>query len=209
MNLQHNSIFMRNKIPKISQKNPHFHQKNLSGSLKNHLTQNNETLTAFLPHLCKMIYFGCAKGHFMKKLFLSMGLLFGSPLVLACSVMPPEFGFVYQFDRNRDGQLNRQEWRQIPQEHNYLIQFQINNLKDFKYLDRNKNRKIAPQEIQYLTEYRRPPCADWEEKMQQMLLDSQKKTVLKKQIIDIYQSITSIILFNRQKQSNIAKRFCV
>lgn len=110
----------------------------------------------------------------MKKLLFAIAFTAFTPTVLACSAISPEFGFVYQFDKNKDGLLSKSEFKKAKQAEQYKVDFKLAESNAFKQLDHNKNRKLSPDELREHVDYVRHPCADWEEMMNKMLENEQK-----------------------------------
>lgn len=117
----------------------------------------------------------------MKKLLLALAVTLSAPTAFACSAMSPEFGFVYDFDTNKDGQLSRAEFAKIKKTDNYKTAFKFNK-RAFKRLDKDHDGKLSYQELAGKVDYARHPCADWEEKMAKMLAEEQANR------IEIYKS---------------------
>lgn len=104
----------------------------------------------------------------MKKLIFSIALTIFAPTVLACSAISPESSFMHQFDQNKDGVLNKTEFKKIKKAPTYKVDFKFADMKAFKQLDRNKNRTLSREELQEHIDYVRHPCASWEEKMREL-----------------------------------------
>lgn len=107
----------------------------------------------------------------MKKYLFALTIALSAPTAFACSAMSPEAGFVYQFDKNQDGQLSRAEFRKIKAADNYTLDFTLNK-KAFARLDENKDGKLSHQELTHKVDYVRHPCADWEEQAAKMAKES-------------------------------------
>lgn len=118
----------------------------------------------------------------MKKLSLAILLAVSTP-AFACSAISPEFGFVHQFDKNKDGALSRTEFKKVKATDNYQIKFDLKDKHIFNRLDKNYNGKISADELQNLVDYVRHPCADWEEMMTKMA----QEELAKRPIIRIYE----------------------
>lgn len=104
----------------------------------------------------------------MKKIILVIVCAVFAPTVLACSAISPEVGFIYQFDKNKDGVLSKSEFKTAKQADNYKVDFKLADMKAFKQLDSDKNHKLSREELQDNIDYVRHPCADWEEMMNKM-----------------------------------------
>lgn len=104
----------------------------------------------------------------MKKIILAIACVVFAPTVWACSAIPPEYTFIEQFDKNKDGVLSKAEFKTAKQTDDYKVDFKLANMKAFKQLDRDKNRQLSREELQQHVDYVRHPCAGWEEMIHQL-----------------------------------------
>lgn len=104
-------------------------------------------------------------------------LLASASPVWACSQIDAFSVFVGDNDRNRDGKLSRKEFIRAKLGDNLIAKFKFNT-KTFRQLDRNRNGFIdhRDQEWYEWIEYKRAPCADWEEAMQKYLEEEKQRT---------------------------------
>lgn len=78
----------------------------------------------------------------MKKIVLTIACAVFAPMVLACSAIPPEYTFIEQFDKNKDGVLSKAEFKKAKQADKYKVNFKLANMKAFKQLDGDKKPPI-------------------------------------------------------------------
>lgn len=104
--------------------------------------------------------------------WLLLGLLGAATPALACSQLPAFGVFVAQNDKNQDYQLSKKEFLQAKVDGNLRIQFKLNH-RGFRKLDKNRDGFISWDEPNgnLMVSYKRAPCADWEERVNQMPLD--------------------------------------
>lgn len=94
----------------------------------------------------------------------------------ACSQLPAFQVFMAINDVNKDGALSRREFLNAKLGNadfgnNLRIQFKLNK-RAFRQLDRNRDGVLRREDQNAwhdLVQYKRAPCADWEEKMQRMI----------------------------------------
>lgn len=94
----------------------------------------------------------------------------------ACSQLPAFVVWVGMNDGNQDGALSQKEFLRAKKDDNLVLKLKLNK-RTFRKLDRNKNGLLerSDQEWYRFVEYKRAPCADWEEKMQQMLQQEKRE----------------------------------
>lgn len=110
-----------------------------------------------------------------RQLFCAIVLASMATPAWACSQLPAFQVFMAINDVNKDGALSRREFLNAKLGNadfgnNLRIQFKLNK-RAFRQLDRNRDGLLKPtdQEWYNLVQYKRAPCADWEENMQRMM----------------------------------------
>ncbi|SSY70531.1 hypothetical protein [Alysiella crassa] len=111
-----------------------------------------------------------------KQLFCAIVLASMATPAWACSQLPAFQVFMAINDVNKDGALSRREFLNAKLSNadfgnNLRIQFKLNK-RTFRRLDSNRDGMLRneDQNAWYdLVQYKRAPCADWEEEMQRMI----------------------------------------
>ncbi|ULJ60232.1 UDP-glucose 6-dehydrogenase [Wielerella bovis] len=102
-----------------------------------------------------------------------LAILCAAPVAQACSQISPDSAFILNNDKNKDGALNQSEWRGAKVA-GFFVELRVGDKTDFVRLDKNRNRLIDGNELDDKVRYRREPCADWEERMNQLMQQEQQ-----------------------------------
>lgn len=95
--------------------------------------------------------------------------------------MSPEAGFIYEFDKDTDGALSRQEFLAIDTADNYKTHFKFTR-RAFYRLDKNKDGNLSHEELAEKVDYIKHPCADWEAYVAKLLAQES----LENETIEVY-----------------------
>lgn len=102
-----------------------------------------------------------------KSLSISIITLIGIQSANACQFTSPVYTFVYQNDRDGDGKLNKDEWRNARLDDNLIAKVKLKKVRQLLKLDTNKNGVFDYQDEQWHTafEYKINPCEYWQHKL--------------------------------------------